>query len=538
MGLRSQRVDGSNVVEVLNVCSEWGGLVDAAHAVDRDFLDQQLLFDECVFGDCFGGLRVVLRIHWVPPNVGLVPVQQMRVELDSNARRSSQGTALFGGSPFRLMRLSERGARMLDAWVAGEPVEDSAEALQLQQRLLAAGLLHPIVDPVMRDDVGFVVPVFEDPVGLEATLVAIRSEFPAAPVVVVDDASADVESHREIAGRQGTDMIAHSVNQGPGAARNTGESALPDDVSLVVFVDSDVVPGPDCVSLLLAHFDEAAIVAVAPRIRAQAGESLLDRYEAAESPLDLGGHAAIVRPGSPVPYVPSTVLAVRRSALQMVQGFDEAMRLGEDVDLIWRLLSDGGFVRYEPAAEAQHRNRSSWGALARQRHGYGTAAASLDRRHPGNVAPIELPAKTLMAWTLACVGGAPGVVVAALSVARDVNTLRVRLGDRVDEPVTETLRLSALGHAHAGHWLARAVTRAWLPAVVIGAGVSSTARRVLVVSAVLPNAVTWLRQRPALNPLAYVAARVVDDVAYCSGVWRGAVRERSLRSLLPRTAPR
>ena len=36
-------------------------------------------------------------------------MQQVRLELDSNVRRVSNGTALLGGSPFRVMRLSDAG---------------------------------------------------------------------------------------------------------------------------------------------------------------------------------------------------------------------------------------------------------------------------------------------------------------------------------------------------------------------------------------------------------------------------------------------
>ena len=470
------------------------------------------------------GFRSSLRIHQVPPNVGLVSEQRKRWELDSNARRSANGTALFGGSPFRMLRLSPAGMRLLDAWVAGLPTEDSPAADRLLQRVVEAGLLHPVIDPNRHGcqtsiRVGFVLPVFEDQAGVTRAVESIRLEDREATIVVVDDAS---PRPIEV---DGATVLRHVANQGPGAARNTGVAALPHDVDVVVFVDSDVELEPACIATLLAHFDDPAVTAVAPRIRAAMGERAIDRYEASQSPLDLGSNAAVVRPGSPVPYVPSTVLAVRRSAFEAAGGFDEAMRVGEDVDLVWRLLDAGAFIRYEPAANAQHRNRASWSALARQRFGYGTAAARLDQKHPGDVAPVEIPAPMLAAWTTAALAGPVGVVAGVAIAAAEAAKLHGRLGaERHD-----TMSLSLLGHRHAAQWLAHAVRRAWLPVVLVAAPFSRRARRLLGAS-LLAGVVFDKRWN--------IVAGFLDDSAYCAGVWRGMWTERSARVLRPRTAAR
>lgn len=462
----------------------------------------------------------------------------MRYELDSNARRDPQGTALFGGSPFRLMRLSPAGARMLDAWLAGEPVEMSPEASALQQRLVAGGLIHPIVAPAEYADFGVVIPVYNDVDGLTLTLAAVRREFPTVPIVIVDDMSTEPDAVVAVAAAAAAEVVRHDLNQGPAAARNSGWRALPDTTTAVIFIDSDAVPAAGSLSVLLGHLADEAVAGVAPRIRARSGHSLLDRYEAVESPLDLGPSPANVRPGSSVPYVPSTMLVLRRSALDTVGGFDESLRVGEDVDLVWRVVRAGGVVRYEPAATAHHRNRSSWVALARQRHGYGTAAAALDRRHSGDVAPIELPPETLAAWALAVFGGAPGLIGGLALAGRDAASLRSRLVDRVENPERETMRLSAMSHAHAGHWLARAVTRAWWPFFLMASPLSRRARRATIAAVALPPLVSWWKERPPLDPVSYAIARTVDDAAYGAGLWSGMVAERSLRPLLPRLARR
>src|ERR1700744_702356 len=77
---------------------------------------------------------------------------------------------------------------------------------------------------------------------------------------------------------------------------------------------------------------------VAPRVRSAAGDSALARYEKRGAPLDLGPDASLVGPGRRVAYVPAAAMVARRDAVLDLGGFDESMRFGEDVDMVWRLL--------------------------------------------------------------------------------------------------------------------------------------------------------------------------------------------------------
>ena len=87
-------------------------------------------------------------------------------------------------------------------------------------------------------------------------------------------------------------------------------------------------------------------------------------------------HPHRVRAGRRGPRAPS-----RRS--RQVGGFDPSLRVGEDVDLVWRLVEAGWRARYEPQSVVGHRPRATLAALLRQRFGYGRSAGALDRRHPG-----------------------------------------------------------------------------------------------------------------------------------------------------------
>ncbi len=109
----------------------------------------------------------------------------------------------------------------------------------------------------------------------------------------------------------------------------------------------------------------------------------------------------------------------------------------------------------------------------------------------------------------------------------------------MDRPVRTAVALAGGGTLHAGTWLGRSVWRAWLPLAVAGSLVSRRVRRATIAAAVVP---ALLDRRAALrsggvvdvDPVRWTALHAADDAAYCAGVWRGAVRCRSARALLPR----
>ena len=168
----------------------------------------------------------------------------------------------------------------------------------------------------------------------------------------------------------------------------------------MAFVDVDVTPSPGWLDRLLGHFADERVAAVAPRVMAAPASGAIARYELDHSPLDLGAQPARVAPGTRVSYVPAAALVARTAIIREVGGFDERLRTGEDVDLVWRLVGAGHRVRYEPAVVVTHDPRATWRAWAAQRIGYGASAAPLARRHPGAVAPVRVSGWTVAVWGL------------------------------------------------------------------------------------------------------------------------------------------
>ena len=470
------------------------------------------------------------------------------LELDRGLRRLDSDRVLIGGYPLRVLRLSAAGAEAVGRWSQGEPVGPSPAAGRLARRLVDAGAAHPV--PVRgagrRTRWALVVPTRGHPDGLAALLASALEPGFADPgtlrvpdsVVVVDDGSPDPPAVAMVAGRYGATLLRHEHSRGPAAARNTGWRATPAGAEVVAFLDDDCrcPQGPEWVEPLLDHLADPTVALAAPRVRARraAAPAWLAAYEQAGSPLDLGSFAAAIRPGSPVAYVPAAALVVRRAALEDLSGFDESLRVGEDVDFEWRLVEAGWALRYEPGTAVAHDVRPALGPWARQRVRYGASAVALDERHPGAVAPVRCSPWSATAWGLAATTTPAGVGLAAAVAAGSTAALVPRL-DPIPAPARHAVALAGRGHWWAGGALARAARREWWPLLALGL-LARRGRRIGAVVAVTVAARARRRPPPGIGRLGYAALAIADDLAYGTGVWSEAIRRRRFGALLPRFA--
>jgi mycofactocin system glycosyltransferase len=466
--------------------------------------------------------RITRVVGARPRAAGLPP--GFRVVLDPGVRRRPRpdGGVLLGGSPPAVLRLNQPAWATLTRLAEGLPVRDGAQAV-VAARIVDAGLARPVPPggPGV-DDVTVVVPVRDRPGALARCLRAIG---PAAAVVVVDDASRDPEAVRRVAAAAGAEVVQRTVNGGPAAARNTGLALC--QTRYVAFVDSDCEPEPSWLTGVLPHFADPDVAAVAPRVVGQDRPGWLARYEQARSSLDLGGRAGPVVPRSRISYVPAAALVARRSALG--GGFDEDLPVGEDVDLVWRLHAAGWRVRYEPFARVRHDHRVCLSQWARRKFDYGTSAAPLALRHPGSVPPAVTSLVALVPLLLLR-ARRPWLAGAAAALAAAGLTRRL---PAFPGRAPEAARLAFAGSVTTALGLAKAATRAWLPATLVVAAARPADRRTLVAATLAVPLVDWIARRPDLDPLRWTAAHVLDDASYCAGLWTGALRSRTLAPLLP-----
>ncbi len=461
-----------------------------------------------------------------PVTSGCEKVSTYNVDSSWWRYQSAQGDTVSAGSPLKVFRFSSAAREILETLEKGDELPASASTVIT--RLVAAGAIHPQLTLTQQvvlhaTDVTVVIPAHNESVDHLRALVTSLSGV--GKVIIVDDGSTP-----PIANIEGAQLIRRETCGGPAAARNTALATVTSEI--VFFLDADVSlsmmqrPWAD----LLFHFDDPLIGLVAPRVASQQGPSILQRYEDAESPLDLGEEPARVSQGTRVSYVPSAAMMVRTALVREHNGFDETMRYGEDVDLVWRLSNAGVICRYEPSVIVHHAPRQSFAHAWRQRVSYGSAAAQLDAHHPGAVAPLRINRWSALAW------GALGFghpVIAVCIATGSTGALFKKIAGHKDSP-SLALHLAGKGNIYAGRTIASAMTRSWWPLSVLAALFLRRSRHAVVAAIILPSVWSWWKKKPKLDPLTYCTLRLADDVAYGTGVWKGVIARRNIGALKPR----
>lgn len=205
------------------------------------------------------------------------------------------------------------------------------------------------------------------------------------------------------------------------------------------------------------------------------------------------------------------------------------MRVGEDVDLVWRLVAAGQRVRYDPAFEAHHDARPTLSAWMGRKFVYGTGGAALAQRHPDDVVTAVLSPSMGLAAIALLTRRPWSVPVAAVATVRSARVLQRSLPGTPERPSLATsLSLRGLG------WSLRQesalILRHWWPLAAVAGFMSRRARRVIV-SAMAIDLVATRIQKPGRDLVLMFVGRRLDDLAYGAGLWWGALCSRSVRCL-------
>jgi mycofactocin glycosyltransferase len=448
------------------------------------------------------------------------PPATLRVELAPHTRVHDHGRVLVGGVPGRLLKLHPHATDTVTRWRSGAEIGAGPGIGALARRLLDAGLLLPDPAPGSTAELAVIVPTHGRPAQLDRCLEAIRCTAPDAALVVVDDGSPDPNAITRIASAHTATLIRHQLRRGPAAARNTGATAT--DRPLITFVDSDVAVEPGCLARLAGAFQDPATGAVAPRVLPLTTTGgTVARYEAQHSSLDMGPEACVVRPGSPVPYVPSTTVTVRRDAFG--DGFDERLEVGEDVDFIWRLCETGWNVWYDPSVTVRHAHRTSLAKFVKRRFEYAASVGPLAKRHP-DALPALWADPTQAVVLLAALGRprAAALVATGLTIRR---TKQMR--GHTARPLYLSARLATRSYYGASQNIARAVRRAWWP-LLTPMLIRNPRGRTLLLAA---WAAGLTSAKPARSSDAALA--ICDDLLATVGTWWSCMHSRTAIPLLP-----
>ncbi|MFH0948013.1 MAG: glycosyltransferase [Elusimicrobiota bacterium] len=198
------------------------------------------------------------------------------------------------------------------------------------------------------NNISIVIPVFNSEKTIGKTIEAcLAQSYPSdkIEIILVDDNSTDRTS--EIAKKYPVKYL-HQTHGGPAKARNTGWRAAKGEI--IFFTDSDCVPEKDWVKKMTAFFDAYDIAAIGGSYDIMNPESIVA----------LCIHYEIQYRHSMIPefvkYLGSFNIAVKKSVLQEVGGFDESFKIacGEDADLAYRISDKSYRLRFCPENRVGH----------------------------------------------------------------------------------------------------------------------------------------------------------------------------------------
>ncbi|MGH2535803.1 MAG: glycosyltransferase family 2 protein [Candidatus Promineifilaceae bacterium] len=207
--------------------------------------------------------------------------------------------------------------------------------------------------------ISIVIPAHNSAEHLPVCLKALAATgLAAAEVIVVDDASQDATV--QVARQWGARVLGTAADRGgPAAARNVGARAARGE--LLLFLDADVRPQPDCLRRVRAAF------AAEPQLAACFGS-----YD--DQPAEPNFSSQVKNLFHH--YVHQTARenaatfwagcgATRRPVFMALGGFDEAYRRPsiEDIELGYRLRQAGHQIRLEKGLQVQHLKRWTLASL-------------------------------------------------------------------------------------------------------------------------------------------------------------------------------
>lgn len=207
-------------------------------------------------------------------------------------------------------------------------------------------------------------------------------------------------------------FVRHVLDPRPGLdyARNTGWQVARNEI--VAYTDDDACVDPHWLMMLAVNYADPQVNCVTgitfPMELETAAQEHFEKYGG----MQRGFHRRVYSPGTWSTFYPlgsgrfgaGVNLSLRRKTLETMGGFDLALDVGSvargggDLDIMARVLRDGGRLVYDPRAICWHQHRRTMSQLRRQMYDYGWGFAAYCVKHAYDLELGNLSMAMLKRW--------------------------------------------------------------------------------------------------------------------------------------------
>ncbi|MGA8833891.1 MAG: mycofactocin biosynthesis glycosyltransferase MftF [Desulfomonilaceae bacterium] len=446
--------------------------------------------------------------------------------------------------PFRAFRVNLGALRLLEKCRTGFSPESEAQswspdsikaALAVFDRFVETGVLEwkPSESGVLAF-VSIVIPVYNRADDIRSCLESLLAlDYPTSQfeIIVVDDKSSDKTAN--VVKSYGVKLIVQPKNLGQSAARNEGVLASKGEI--IAFIDSDCIAGPCWLSELVPYFEDPRNALVGGYVDSYYRETWLDRYEEANSPLNMGQKFIMGFGSQSDFYVPTCNMLVRRDAYLKVGGLDETMRVGEDVDFCWRLKENGFRLVYVPKGRIEHKHRNRFLETFGRRFDYGASEPVLYSKHK-DVEKRFPWQPACMALLFTCLFGLLWRNIIALPLATAILVADSFLKKASYEkqigmplPFKNILKATAEKHFNLIFYLTHHVIRYYLVLITVVVVMCPSLLPAAVTAIVFTSLVEFIRKKPRLLFPVFFFYFVIEQAYYQTGVFVDCLKRKSFR---------
>ncbi len=397
----------------------------------------------------------------------------------------------------------------------------------------------PLLDAADYPSVSVIIPVRNRPADITVCLRSLTGlDYPPdkLEIIVVDDASQD-DTPDAVARFPGVHLLRMPQHRQASFCRNRAADVARGDI--LAFIDSDCVADSTWLKELVPAFRDRSLGALGGWVDAAFDINGLDRYEKVKSSLKIDSWFKRSEQAERFFYVPTCNFLVRRDAFMGIDGFREALHVGEDVDFCWRLQDAGHFLEFRPMGRVSHKHRNRIGAFCARRFEYGTSETVLQQLHRSRVKTLYLPWPESLFWlmvTLSVVFNSllPLFLAGGLMMIdghRRYGKLKIR-----HVPVSRFQVVTAIfrGYLAFVYHCCSFVSRYYLVTVPLVLPLSPTIAAVMIGMHMSAGAVEYAVKKPRLNPFSFLFFFTLEQVSYQSGVWWECIHRVNFNPVLPR----